>query len=85
MAKSKNKILKDNAKYFLETQDKKEKKWERTPTREEVRDAGFRIDLAKHPVIISHENDKLVPIKQLYEKYKAEEAKELLKDALVKK
>ena len=85
MAKSKNKILKDNAIYFLESIDKKEKKWQKTPSRDEVIDARFKIDLVKHPVVTSAAGDKLVPVKQLYEKTKAEAAKELLKDALVKK
>lgn len=85
MAKSKKNILKDNAKYFLETEDKKEKQWQKTPTREEVKDISFRIDLAKHPVVISEAGDKLVPIKQIYEKKKAEVARDLLRDALVKK
>jgi len=85
MAKSTNKILKDNAKYFLESKDKKEKRWQKTPTREEINDANYRADLAKHPVVISEKGDKLVPIKQIYEKNKAEAKKELLKDALVKR
>ena len=82
MAKSKNKILKDNAKYFLETQVKKEKRWEKTPTREEVRDAGIKKDLASRPVVVSSEGDELVSVKKIYEK---NTTKELLKDALVKK